>query len=320
VQSNIDFHAQTDEEILSILLDSQKIKYQNRQGVQFIQKSGRKTLTAFLELKDIRLFRQFKDSHFEKIDWTTRTMSYTALSAWLSSLFPPKIYPIPTTGLNETINYLFDTDLVNFPKTGSNYISACQEFMKKSEVELKNYPIEEIHLKTWNKYYSNNIQLNIKPKLKFDKGDWNWLTQDLHLFIYRKVLNLYKSKGATQIIAADDFEASALEGQAKLAIHIQYERDSLLIKKIKEIAIRSNPMLNCDVCGFSFYEKYGELGQGFIEAHHKTPLSETKQTLTTRDDIDLVCSNCHQMIHKGISELDGNSIMTIDELKSRIIE
>jgi hypothetical protein len=108
LQSNVDFNKQNDEEILSILLESQKIKYYKRQGIQFIQKSGRKTLTICLQLDDVRLFRQYKDSHFENIDWTNRSMSYTALSAWLSSLFPNKIFPVPTIGLNETINYLFD--------------------------------------------------------------------------------------------------------------------------------------------------------------------------------------------------------------------
>ncbi len=188
--------------------------------------------------------------------------------------------------------------------------------MSETEKELKNYPVEEIHLKIWNKYYNENAELNIKPKSTFDKVDWNWLTQDLHLFIYRNVLNLYKPKE----VAVADFEASALEGQSKLAIHIRYERDSSLIKKFKESAIKSNPMLNCEACGFSFYEKYGELGQGFIEAHHKRPLSETKEIMTTRDNIDLVCSNCHRMIHKGISELEDSLIMTLDALKKRIIE
>jgi hypothetical protein len=244
-------------------------------------------------------------------------MSYTGLSAWLSSLFPDKIFPIPTTGIDETINYIFDTDLQNFPKTGEKYIMSSQEFLYQTESELKRYPFEEIHLKVWNKFFSDNLELNIRPKSAFEQIDWNWLVQDFHLFIYRNVLKLYKNQG-TIISLVDDFEPIAIEGQGKLAEHMRYERDNKLIRAIKDNAIKINPMLNCEVCGFSFFERYGQLGQGFIEAHHKKPLSETKERITTKDDIALVCSNCHKMIHKGISQLNNNTIMNIEELQALI--
>jgi 5-methylcytosine-specific restriction enzyme A len=46
---------------------------------------------------------------------------------------------------------------------------------------------------------------------------------------------------------------------------------------------------------------YGtELGEGFIECHHRSPLSELdKPTKTTLDDLALVCSNCHSMLHRS---------------------
>lgn len=319
LQNNIDFGKQTDEQILQILLNSQTINYDRSRGIQFIQKSGNETLNTFIELKDVATFRNFENSTFENIDWSNRSMSYTALSAWLSSLFPEKLYPIPAKGFNETINYLFQTDLKKFPKTGEKYIQTCQEFMRETEKELKKYPIEEIHLKVWNKFYKKHPELNIKPKTSFEKVDWNWLTQDFHIFLHRNVLKLYKPKEKnkpSEII--ENFEPIGIEGQSKLATHMRYERNSSLIKKIKENAIKSNPMLNCEVCEFSFFEKFGELGKGFIEAHHKRPLSETKEIKTTKEDIALLCSNCHRMIHRGISENENNSIMTIEELKKII--
>jgi predicted HNH restriction endonuclease len=195
--------------------------------------------------------------------------------------------------------------------------------MRQTQDELKKYPIEEIHLKVWNKYFTENPQLNINTKNTFEQVDWNWLTQDFHLFVHRNILKLYKlrnTKDGKQVNITGDFEPISIEGKSKLAVHMRYERDSGLIKKIKTQAMRANPMLNCEVCGFSFLEKYGKLGEGFIEAHHLKPLNETKETKTTRHDIVLVCSNCHRMLHKGISEIDDNSIMTIDELKNLLIE
>jgi hypothetical protein len=323
LQSNINFNKQKDEEILEKLLNSQKIKYDKSIGIQFILKSAKETPSEFISLTDIRLFREFRNKKFEDINWDNKTMSYTGLTAWLTSLFPNKIYPIPAKGFNETINYLFDTDLNSFPKTGKNYIMQCQDFLKQTEVELKKYPIEEIHLKVWNEYFNNNPTLNIKQKKDFDQIDWNWLVQDLHLFVYRNILKLYKPKNEpkkNKIISEiqDDCEPVAIEGKSKLAIHMRYERDNSLIKKIKKKALISNPMLNCEVCGFSFFEKYGSLGQGFIEAHHLQPLNETKETKTSRASIALVCSNCHKMIHKGISKLEDNKILTVNELKEII--
>jgi predicted HNH restriction endonuclease len=93
-------------------------------------------------------------------------------------------------------------------------------------------------------------------------------------------------------------ELTAIEGNSVLAKHLRFERSSTFIRKIKERALARNKMLNCQVCGFSFFKKYGEIGKGFIEAHHKKPLSEIKQqTLKTESDILLVCSNCHRMLH-----------------------
>jgi predicted HNH restriction endonuclease len=323
LQSNIDFKQQSDNEILDILLNSQSIKYDGSRGIKFIQKSGRVKLNTFITHNDIILFRQFQLKSFENIDWSNRSMSYTGLSAWLSSLFPDKIYPIPMTGFDSTINYLFNTDLKKFPKKGKKYLLNCQDYMRQTQDELKKYPIEEIHLKVWNKYFTENPQLNINTKNTFEQVDWNWLTQDFHLFVHRNILKLYKlrnTKDGKQVNITGDFEPISIEGKSKLAVHMRYERDSGLIKKIKTQAMRANPMLNCEVCGFSFLEKYGKLGEGFIEAHHLKPLNETKETKTTRHDIVLVCSNCHRMLHKGISEIDDNSIMTIDELKNLLIE
>ena len=57
--------------------------------------------------------------------------------------------------------------------------------------------------------------------------------------------------------------------------------------------------LRCQVCGFSFGETYGDLGESFIECHHLTPVSELKAGATTNlSDLVVVCSNCHRMLHR----------------------
>lgn len=59
----------------------------------------------------------------------------------------------------------------------------------------------------------------------------------------------------------------------------------------------------CQACGFDFAEKYGELGTGYIEAHHLRPLGELEEGVPVRyevaTDFSVLCSNCHRMIHRA---------------------
>jgi 5-methylcytosine-specific restriction protein A len=87
-----------------------------------------------------------------------------------------------------------------------------------------------------------------------------------------------------------------LEGQTTVTVN-RYEQNlkarARCIAKYKAI---------CFVCDFNFGEKYGELGEGFIEVHHINPFSEVPKgyniwTHATRD-LRPLCSNCHSMIHR----------------------
>lgn len=100
------------------------------------------------------------------------------------------------------------------------------------------------------------------------------------------------------------------EGSYKLSLHKVYERDSQL---------RQNALLEyglyCQICGFNFEESYGELGKGFIEVHHITPLHKLKGLSSTNSIEDLipVCANCHRMFHRN-----KNNTPTPDEIKALI--
>jgi 5-methylcytosine-specific restriction protein A len=56
----------------------------------------------------------------------------------------------------------------------------------------------------------------------------------------------------------------------------------------------------CKACGFDFAKFYGVLGEGFIEVHHRTPVSGLGENVVIDPVRDLVplCSNCHQMVHR----------------------
>jgi hypothetical protein len=97
-----------------------------------------------------------------------------------------------------------------------------------------------------------------------------------------------------------DFRDGFPEGKLKERLHKQRERNSSLIKEVKQKALKKYGKLECQCCGFDFEKKYGELGKEFIEAHHTKPLSELHEDgeETKKEDIALVCSNCHRMLHR----------------------
>lgn len=70
--------------------------------------------------------------------------------------------------------------------------------------------------------------------------------------------------------------------------------------------------LDCYVCGCNFEEKYGDYGAGYIELHHLWLLADSKgERESTVDDVRVVCSNCHSVLHH-----QGRTPMDIDKLRA----
>ena len=89
------------------------------------------------------------------------------------------------------------------------------------------------------------------------------------------------------------------EGREKLKVHIVRERNHQVITLAKQQALAKNGVLRCEVCGFDFEKYYGAIGKDFIEGHHIKPVSTLSPGEKTKvDDIVLLCSNCHSMIHR----------------------
>lgn len=71
---------------------------------------------------------------------------------------------------------------------------------------------------------------------------------------------------------------------------------------------------DCKVCGMSFQQIYGKIGQNFIHVHHIKPLAgvSDEYELNPVQDLVPVCPNCHAMLHTYSPPL------TINELKKEI--
>lgn len=99
-------------------------------------------------------------------------------------------------------------------------------------------------------------------------------------------------------LSADD--ESFPEGKKVLRKHLIRERNPYLkMKAIAKFKKEHNGNVFCEICGFDFHKKYGDLGKDFIEMHHLKPVSQMQDKDETKmEDIILVCSNCHSMIHR----------------------
>jgi predicted HNH restriction endonuclease len=98
-----------------------------------------------------------------------------------------------------------------------------------------------------------------------------------------------------------------IEGKSKQMTVSTYERDPRVRKRALEIH-----GFICKVCGFNFYEQYGDIGKDYIEVHHEEPLSSFngEHKVNPETELTVLCSNCHRMIHRN-----KNKKIKSDELK-----
>ena len=114
------------------------------------------------------------------------------------------------------------------------------------------------------------------------------------------------------IIPDVDLVVSGVEGRKKLVHHLVRERDRSLIETKKRTVLKALGRLECEVCSFNFEDVYGVRGRDFCEVHHLIPLSDLDTETETRlEDLAILCSNCHRMIHQ-------QPWITIEELKWKI--
>jgi 5-methylcytosine-specific restriction endonuclease McrA len=109
-----------------------------------------------------------------------------------------------------------------------------------------------------------------------------------------------RSAAATLQPTSADLEYATAEDRRSVARHLRLERSEKLARIAK---LRDG--YTCQICGFSFAETYGRLGNGYAEAHHIAALSASpRATLRSARDLVTVCANCHRMLHRmsGVSD------------------
>ncbi len=124
-----------------------------------------------------------------------------------------------------------------------------------------------------------------------------------------KMLRLYAIAFSAGGVNEFDDEQIPLDGISLQQTTLEADRTNLLrqhraIEQTPSLAAEAKRLhgYTCQVCGFDFEQHYGAIGQSFIEAHHKLPLAQLPKDSfllpVPKDDFVVVCSNCHNMLHR----------------------
>jgi len=104
------------------------------------------------------------------------------------------------------------------------------------------------------------------------------------------------------------------EGLILTRLHKIRERSPSVIAKKKKAVLKQTGKLVCEVCGFDFFKKYGQIGKGFAECHHTKPVSKLKLGEKTKlRELSILCANCHRMIHRT------NPLLSLQKFKEQIL-
>lgn len=104
------------------------------------------------------------------------------------------------------------------------------------------------------------------------------------------------------------FESGLPEGACIQTTVNRYERNPA--NRAACIAVHGSA---CRICGFDFGKVYGPFWNGYIEVHHKIPVSRMGPCYIVNPIQDLVplCSNCHAAVHRIDPPLDPDALAEV---------
>lgn len=146
-------------------------------------------------------------------------------------------------------------------------------------------------------YEAGNIYAKFYPNNMIPSEEQ--LVADLHAImdLYEKLILANEGGSLDPEPEGDEPPGLHYEDATRFRLHKKIERNTALTKDVKKLQ-----GYRCQVCGMSFEEIYGEIGRGYIEAHHLRSLASIKGRKVAYDpqkDFAVLCANCHRMVHRS---------------------
>lgn len=114
----------------------------------------------------------------------------------------------------------------------------------------------------------------------------------------RATIARLKASGEPPPKVPDVDDNGVVEGGLLEQTRLLLERDRRIRDKAVRAFRKQHGQVACEACSFDFGKIYGPHGEDYIECHHRIPLSQSGETTTRIEDLILLCSNCHRMIHR----------------------
>ena len=161
--------------------------------------------------------------------------------------------------------------------------------------------------------FDDNITLEEFKSIVKNFKRFNSVAQKIDKKYLPEIINLINKKSKKSNIILDENTSIVYndkEGGIVEYYTTKYERH----EKYRREAIRLHG-LSCEICGFNFFDTYGNLGHNYIEVHHRVSLHTLNEEVIPNPETDMVCvcSNCHRMLHR-----DKYSILQPETLKNLI--
>jgi HNH endonuclease len=138
-------------------------------------------------------------------------------------------------------------------------------------------------------------------------GDDDWIRSAFRLEFLEHRL------GGSDLPDLDDELLFGPEGAKSWRMHLITERNRDIVERKKAQTKSEKGSLECEVCGFNFAKLYRDLGADFCEVHHKLPLAQLDAPVCPKlDDLAIICSNCHRMIHRT------KPLMSIEDFRDQL--
>jgi 5-methylcytosine-specific restriction enzyme A len=146
-------------------------------------------------------------------------------------------------------------------------------------------------------------QLGAMPDESVLRHDLQTIVEAYRALTFRGGLNTEMSGGG------GEHQTSLLE-ERRYRMHRRIERNPSAAKLAK-----AYHGIRCQACSLVMVERYGAVGEDFIEAHHLVPLASLKEGVAVKYDVAtdfaVLCPNCHRMIHRTDDPSNLKALQTV---------
>jgi hypothetical protein len=167
--------------------------------LQFLKKEASKNKHDLLTITKIQLFKELaiKDD-WHVTDFNNKNVNLLELTGWLGTLLPEKFMPVNSRQFRHTIAYFFDLELKIYRESDYEFLVNSQKYFKLTKEKIKEFDMDCLFLREIAEYIRYKHPKAVLKK-QYEEYDWNWITHDFHLYVYKEILKMDSFSGTLPV-------------------------------------------------------------------------------------------------------------------------